>query len=624
MDSALERLKGTDIYKSLSDADKAITIDLIERGAFSEEHLYQNLFEFQQPSIREFISMEWIGSMSKFLYPKWRHVLVDDIFAPGSVVNEVVWTGSTGTGKTSTAIIAELYNIVRLLSLRDPQAAMGVPSSSILALILISITASKAEMALMKKVIAILRESARFKEVKSTLEFGKYRLSEIIPYTFTEKEEENIIELPKNIIIYTGSKEHHALSMDLIGVIFDESEFRIGASEQALEFYLQTRERVYNRFLDCRYVLLCMVTSAKTTRGVVKEYSKTIKSGNPYIRLYSFAVWDIKEFDSYSKGSFYIMAGNRRSPSKILTEQETSLYLGGMKIPEGCKLIKVPEVYRSHFESNISRALRNMAGYMTSDDETLFMDLECLENYDHSLLPERIVVSSLGSRLKVIDYFKELFIKNPGGGSALKRFPNAWRYVHIDLAETTEAGLSMVHKELGGQGVTIFIVDFLCKVISPTRIDLESIADLFIDLQAAGVKFHTITADKFQSSPLLQKLEKLNVAQVVKLLSVDKTIDPYLKFAEVAANGLIRAGNMNETLLPQLRALYLGQDNKIYTTSRKDEGDTLCGSIYNALTNISDSPIYVYKPPAPTQIADVLQSSVLKDRNIKISGLSEL
>lgn len=547
------------------------------------------LYKRRVPSIREFLDdpkylSRDVGGSNVF--PKWRDVLFE-VFAPESRVFEVIFGGAIGGGKTTIACLAEIYNLVRVTSLRYPQKTLGSTPISLLVLQLISITLDKAGLALMKRMQSILQSCYLFQEVKSESEFLDYTDSEITPYVNGT----NQIVFPNNIIVQMGSRITHALSFDLIGAILDEAEFRISGPDEAIQLYTNLRERVTSRFLDSyRFTLLCLISSARYTTGVIADHVNNLRSDDPNTKYYAFPIWEIRSFDAYQHGHFYVMRGTKSHPSRILTEDEVEKYEAGQyAIPQHCSILKVPNAYRKQFEKRIDEALRNLAGVQTFGHEFLFDDLSKIEYPD--LTPEITIESEIGRRQDLTNQLPKSLFTETAGVVRLARYPKALRYVHIDLAETSEAGISIVHKELGRSGETIYVADMILRIITRTRIDFDSIYNLIKKLREMyNVIFYKISADQFQSSHIMQKLKSDGLATEVDRVSVDRTPEPYYQLSQVVMDGCLHVGK-SPILLKQL-ANITDEAGKIVSTARKDVADGLCGAVHNALMNTKDVPIY--------------------------------
>ena len=137
------------------------------------------------------------------------------------------------------------------------------------------------------------------------------------------------------------------------------------------------------------------------------------------------------------------------------------------------------------------------------------------------------------------------------------------------------------------------MVDFCAKITSPTRIDLDAVAQMLIDLKEEyNVRFNLITADQYQSTSVLQRLKKEKVAREVKRQSVDRFLDPYYRVSAHVTQNLIKLGH-SPTLHRQAKALK-EMNGKQTTAIRKDMLDAFCGSMYGCINAVKDQPTYGY------------------------------
>lgn len=588
-----------DLYKHSSEDDKKqinYFLDRYRSNKLSKEDIEKTLFWKKPIMIKDFLTFDCIGTLSHMIYPVWRTALINDIFKKGSIVNEVVFTGGTGTGKTTIALLIQFINLTRVLSYRVPQFIFNVPETGILAIILINVTKTGSKLVMLESFKALLRASSLYREVRKMYLVTDFKFDnpdEAIPY-YIEKDE--FIHFPYNIQVYSGSNIGHTLGMNLFGAVLDEAEFRRGGIKDALELYSSVKERARGRFLDMRNWYLTLISSKRVKGGVISSYIDSLEPGDPRVRIYNKKVWEVKTFESYKKGNFSILVGNKRNPSRILTKGDDEFFKQNPdKVPDGCEVIQVPLAYKSDFESNLSRALRNLAGIVTDEREQLIDYFGCFDNWEESLLQELEVVSSLHSASPISVNVDSLFDDIKGMKYFIKRSQNSLRYIHIDLAETTEAAICMLHKELLSDGEIAYVVDFIMKITSPDRIDIEKIQDFIYDLvKKYNVRVATITADQFQSAQLLQYCIKNNLALIyTKRQSVEISLNPYLVTAQIVNKGYLRIGKA-PLLRKQLSSLQIDSLGNLVTTERKDIADALCGALFAAYENRADLPTTMF------------------------------
>lgn len=498
------------------------------------------------------------------------------------------------TGKSSIARLSLLLNLIRLTCLKYPQLTLGQSEETILATQMMSINMDKAWLTLMEPIKALMRNSEYFEDVEKLVNLNNY-VGNKVPYC----RDGNYIRLRNNIIMMYGSTEAHALGMTLFGAMLDESEFRSGGVEMTFDLYTQLKERVRSRMLDQntglvpKYVMMALVSSAKTQNGVIYNYTRNIPVDDPHTRIMGGAIWEVKDTDSFKNGHFYVMRGSNNHPSQILDSEYGEIEAGTYVPPTNCKVVKVPMHYRRDFESRIEKALQNLAGEQTIGDDMPFNDLEHIE--DESLLQEINIIAPLGSKIKLVDKLPSKLFQNTVSGKVFARYPNALRYCSVDLAErsTSQAGFTILHKELNDLHEVIYVVDLIAWITSPTRIDLDAIKTLIEDLAiSCSVPFHTISFDQFQSSSTRQYLEVKRVAEQIKYVSVDRSAEAYEGLASTISARLLKIGTCSK-LKEQLENISIVND-KPTTRIRKDMADTLAAAVQNAKSNVTDIPSYYF------------------------------
>lgn len=489
---------------------------------------------------------------------------------------------------TSVAAFLHKWNLLRVLLLRAPQSTLGVAFNTLLVLALFTVTLDKASLALIKPFITLLADSPWFVEVNKAKEFQDFNHEQQIPYVVRPDR----VEFPRNIIINIGSTVSHAISYSMFGAMLDEAEFR-GSVEDSFQVYTNLKERIRSRFLGSRYTLLTLMSSARYSTGIIADYVRSIEPDDPLTKLYSFAIWDIKNFESYrSKPWFDVLRGTSNHPHRILSPEESALYKKGLWAPpEGCEIISVPEVYRSDFSgARIAEALQNLAGVPVLFTSTYpFTDLSRLEH--PKLCPEAHLTAELGSGMPLLEQLPEQVFQTVFDQRRFRVSPNASRAIHFDLAETTEAGVVCSHLSVDKAGNYCVVADFVLKVTSSTRIDLGLLRDLALDI-AKLCDLHLVTADQYQSSLFRQEIQLSGLVEKVELVSVDRTVEPYFTVAR-----LVQAGRLLTGPCPSLKnqLTNIAVDNsrsakKVQGSSeyRKDVADALVGSAYSLLSNAMD------------------------------------
>jgi len=225
----------------------------------------------------------------------------------------------------------------------------------------------------------------------------------------------------------------------------------------------------------------------------------------------------------------------------------------GKYIPEFAGLM-IPAEYEPDFSSNPEKALR-----------------------DYGAIPSRAIEPYIRDKRAIsdcIDYSLDFFIKSgiiSDNYQCSNSFP---RIIHIDLALNKDrAGISMGYRD--GEEVKI---DFATTITAPKggEIKFSSVRDIIYILKARGVPIVLVSYDGWQSIDSRQILE--GQGYKVKILSVDRTLEPYETFKSQIYNRKIKYPN-EEILVKELSNLELIKGKKVDHPPRgsKDVSDAVAG-----------------------------------------------
>ena len=491
---------------------------------------------------------------------------------------------------TTTATFLHVWNLIRVCLLRNPQSTLGVAFNTLLVLALFTVTLDKASLALIRPFTTLLEDSPYFIKVDKPNELEDKYPNELVPFLVRNGR----VEFPRNIIINIGSTVSHAISYSMFGAMLDEAEFR-GKIEDSFAVYTNLRERIRSRFLGSVYTLLTLMSSARYSTGIIADYVKSIDPADLHTKVYSFAIWEIKNFESYrNKPWFKVLRGTTEHPHRLLTDTESAAHAANtFVIPAGCEVISVPEAYRNDFAGpRISEALQNLAGIPVLFTASYpFTDLSRVEQTE--LTPEVYMEAELGSKTPLISKLPASMFKTVFEERRFSVSPAASRVISVDLAETSEAGVTIGHlsTKTSEAGVFVFVVDVVIKVTSPTRIDIGLIRDLILDI-ADVCHVYLVTADQYQSTLLRQEVELSGKVDHVKLLSVDKTVEPYSLVARLVQNDQFYVGKC-ALLKNQLKNIQIDDKKSAQKITgskeyRKDMADSVTQCAYSCLMNANN------------------------------------
>lgn len=125
-DGIADRIQG--VYSSCSNMEKQVLMSILQEMSISGEsqtleQLWLADFKEVPVSIEQFIADPiYLGQTNRngeAVYPFWKQTL-SDIFNNGNKYNEIILSGATRIGKTSTATIITAYMLYRLMLYRNP------------------------------------------------------------------------------------------------------------------------------------------------------------------------------------------------------------------------------------------------------------------------------------------------------------------------------------------------------------------------------------------------------------------------------------------------------------------------------------------------------------------------
>jgi hypothetical protein len=526
--------------------------------------LFEPDYEEVPVSIGRFLTDEkYLGRVGVSIYPKWKKEL-NELFAPGNNIIEVVFSGATRTGKSTIASIIQLYNIYKLICLKDPSAYYGLISSEPIAIALFNITEE-------------LAYDVTFRKFKGYMELSPWFMQRV-----DLNRTGSWINLPKNIRILLGSRATHALGNAVIGGIMDEVDFsktNISQYKEIYNTYLNIRRRMEGQFL--KYLkkdppgMLCLISSVTNdTNSFLESRIKAAKKYNN-IKVMAYSQWDVKMEDGvdWSKiDYFYVYVGDDSTPATIIKDKK-------IENIHSDRLLKVPMEYLQAFEEDLERALMDIAGVRPGYKNRSFIHVSNADfSNRQSLFIQDTIELGLKSPIKKIEYYlRDKSLKSI-------EFKNLSRFIHVDLSKNRDmTGISCVTGYAQDRKL-YYYVDFVIRLKAPIgdEIDYASIRDFIVYLLDKGVKIEGISYDNFQSYDSLQFFKKLGKIPTTKLISVDKKTESYYLLRNAFIEKRINL-TYSDVLYKELNELQEDLVSGIIDhppDGSKDMADALAGSLF--------------------------------------------
>lgn len=202
------------IYSTCSDQEqsylRAILQELADVGySKTYEEIWLADYKEIPVDIWTFLSSDmYLGRATnngKSIYPYWKKTLIE-IFNAGNKYDEVIFTGATRIGKSSTAISAISYMLYRLMCLKDPQKFFGKKEVSKFSILFFNLTEK-------------LAKGVAYREFNDTLKVSPWFNS----HGSWSKSDRDFYYIPEGgkVVISYGSDSAHALGMQVFCVVGD-------------------------------------------------------------------------------------------------------------------------------------------------------------------------------------------------------------------------------------------------------------------------------------------------------------------------------------------------------------------------------------------------------------------
>lgn len=146
----LHRIKS--IYSSVSKDEQIILLKILEEiSETGESETYENLWlaDYKEIPVDKYTFLtdeRYLGKSNdngQAIYPVWMDVMLE-LEKTKNQYYEIVFTGATRTGKTSTAVSDACYQLYKMMCLRDPQKYFGLKSVTTISFFFFNLTATLA------------------------------------------------------------------------------------------------------------------------------------------------------------------------------------------------------------------------------------------------------------------------------------------------------------------------------------------------------------------------------------------------------------------------------------------------------------------------------------------------
>ena len=527
-----------DIFDTCSPEEQAYLVDILrELSMTGSSTTYDNLFlqDYKEipVDIDTFLcSDEYLGFANDggdSIYPYWKkgfHTIFDNPLQ----YTQIIFTGATRIGKSSTAVTGVAYMLYRLMCFRNPQKFFKKKEISKFYFLFFNITLDLAKTVGFREFNDLLKSSPWFNK------HGRF-----------SKSEKNFYYIPEGdmIEIVPGSGFSHALGMQVFCAFIDEMNFaKAGikdinkAKKNVKESYDAIMARIEGTFrLDgVVWGKLFAVSSKKTDQDFLEDHiQKQMAAGNKQLLVFDAPQWEILPEGTFSSERFWLAVGDRHRKGFVV-QDESEEALQELR-DQGYQLLQVPLDMKTNFLADFDVALRDLAGISVPGSM--------------SFITQEVIHKCIGTRRN--PFFQDILEIGTRDAYAIEDFFH-WEFltpeilkaewfIHIDLSlndDKTGIGASCItgRKEIlqddkNTLSLPYFTHIFNISIKSPAgdKIPYAKITNFICWLRQKGAHIEKVTRDQYQSEYLAQLLEGQGFD--VEKVSLDRTPDGYLTLRSV-------------------------------------------------------------------------------------------
>lgn len=353
--SAEEREYALQILKELSDTgtsklyNELLTEDYEEIPIPIEEFLHNP----------KYLGKALINEEGKFtVYPYWVDTLkkiFPDPLEPANY-NTIALSGAIGLGKSFVASLIGIYELYRMLCLKDPYIHYGLQPIDKITFAVMNITLDAAHGVGWDKMQQMLQSSEWF------MSHG------------TVSGTSNMVYQPgKRIELIAGSLSRHIIGRAVFWAFFDEISFQPNQDiakqiEKAKTLVNTASARMQSRFMrgDKNPTVLVLASSKRTENSYMETFIQSRKStDNKTTLVVDEPQWVIRT-DKVTDKWFKIAVGNKFLESEVLPLDITDEQVTEVR-NRGYNIVEVPMGYYQNFLEDIDIALTDIAGISTSN-----------------------------------------------------------------------------------------------------------------------------------------------------------------------------------------------------------------------------------------------------------------
>lgn len=290
------------------------------------------------------------------LFPYWEEKL-KEVFPTNTTTryNNIVLTGAIGIGKSTFAVICQLYMLYRLLCLKDPYQYYGMQPIDKISISFMNINLENAKGVALDKFNQMVLASEWF------MSHGEM-------HGVT-----NLVYHPgKHIELIAASSNNQIIGRALFVNFSDETNF-MGVSniekakKKMIKLITQVDARMRSRFMRGTYLptLNILASSKDSEQSFLEDYINNKRENDSQSTLIVDEPQWVVDSRKDSKEKFYVAIGNKLLPNELLPLKPSLTLLKEFE-EKGYELKKVPIGYLEVFQQNLDEAICSIIGIATA------------------------------------------------------------------------------------------------------------------------------------------------------------------------------------------------------------------------------------------------------------------
>lgn len=598
------------IYKSSTSAEQKVLRQILEEIAtYGTSPTYDDIWlaDFKEipVSIDEFISNPYyLGETNRngdAVYPFWKQT-ARNIFEHGNQYNEIILSGATRIGKTSSAIIIMSYMLYRLMLYRNPHEYFQKKQVSKFTVGFANLTKE-------------LAASVAYREFNDTLRNSKW----FMDHGSVSRSDRNFYYIPEgdNIEIIAASDAAQLLGKQCWCIFIDECNFAKSgikdiniAKAHMKNIYDTVNARISGTFRlgGEVYGKLIAASSKNQDNDFLSDHiEQQLNAGNTHIYLVDEPQWKVLPPSMFSDKKFHFTVGDRYKRGFVIPEENDDEAHHQEYINQGFQVIEAPAEFRKNFIADYDISLRDIAGISVIGAMGFITQEAITPNITttrHNPFFTDIIQVGTQDNKSIEQFFRLEVVPD--------RLKHCLMNIHLDLSETGDktgiAGVwvdgQKVVQDIDGKNVALpyFREAFSVGVEPPRgdRLSFQKVVNFLFWLRRNGFNIGTISTDQYQSSYMRELLSGEGFH--TEKISVDRSEEPYIGLKNILYDQRIELikNDVRDLELIKLQRLNGKIDHP--ANGSKDISDALCGACWTLTTE------HAVSPPPPSSVIGAISS----------------